>query len=260
MMADPDMIHLENPPLVEVVVRLGPSRAWLDLHDLQTICRLTSALRKRLPEARFLEDHHPPSAPFIPVQIEGLLSGLRFSGRPDGISLTVLPQLIFVQWENRALGEPQDYPHFGALEDLLTWAVDIIRQTAGSSALPSFKLANISYTNFVPTQTRPSWQDVRRYLVPEAIPACLEDSALCNEVNLSWKNDEGRDHRLLVRALRSGEDMPRGFELVAAAGRFLDPAQTWPQDDLRANHEALKKLFRSVITRQARQEWRWVDG
>ncbi len=259
-MAEPETIHLEKPPLVEVIVRLGPSRAWLDLRDLQTICRLTSALRERLPEARFLEDLHPLSAPFVPVQIEGLLSGIRFSGRPEGLSLTVLPQQIFVQWENRAVDEPQDYPHFGVLEDLLTWAVDTVRQTVGSPTLPGFRLANMSYTNFIPTQRRPCWQEVRRYLVPEAIPAHLEDSALCNEVNLSWKTEEGRDHRLLVRALRSGEDMPQGFELVAAAGRFLDPAQTWPQADLRANHEALQKLFRSVITEQARQEWRWVDG
>lgn len=255
-----DTPHFENPPLVEVIIRLGLNRAWLNLRDLAGICALRTRFQERLPDARFLEDLHPLAAPFRPLPVEGLLSGIRFSGGAEGMTVTVLPQQILVQWENRDPLSSRSYPRFEALKDLIGWAVDAAQSALGRDSFPGFKMANMTYTNFIPVGERPRWRDVRRYFRSEVIPQQLDDSGLCNEVNLAWRTEDGRDHRFLVRALSLGQDLPQGIEFVASAGRFLEPAVDWPEEDLLANHKALGLLFGRVTTPEAYREWSRFDA
>lgn len=243
---------LDKLPLIEVTIRLAPDKPF---NLSYTVCtKLTEALSGKVSAARYLD------APIFDVGKRnthrfrpGEIYGLQLVNFDTGIALGIQPNSFAVQWVRTV----QTYPGYPVLVNFLEEVAELARGVYKKD-WPRFRVANMTYENFIKTELDPTGDDYHKYFKGGVKLSALSGKKRFHNLNAAWREDSGVDVRVEITGIihtGEGEKTTTGLLFSNTAGKILGPSEEWPRRAMDTNRELLNGNFKSWITSTAQKEW-----
>ncbi|MCE7869604.1 hypothetical protein DYH09_04405 [bacterium CPR1] len=243
---------LEKLPLIEVTIRLAPEKSF---NLSYTVCtKLTEALHTKVSAARYLD------APVFDVGKRnthrfrpGEIYGLQLVDFDTGIALGIQPNSFAVQWVRTV----QTYPGYPVLVKFLEEVAELAKGVYKKD-WPRFKIANMTYENFIVTEEDPTGADYQNYFKGGVKLGAMGGKKRFHNLNAAWREEGGADVRVDITGIihtGDGDKTTTGLLFSNTAGKILEPAEEWPRETMDANRELLNGNFKSWITSTAQREW-----
>jgi uncharacterized protein (TIGR04255 family) len=241
-----------NLPLMEAAVRVA-FQAPVSL-SYQTIYGIHDHLKDQFPAVT--EPSQIEIAPGVGMSPDQFgpsqLPGVVFEGAPNGLRVSVHPQVVVARWVRTFVANPPEYPRYGALKGALWRTIEATRK-ACRDAFSAILVTNMSYVNFVEVKNPATV--MREYFSESAQLTAAKKATQIRKMEAAWAEDD-IDVRFAVEqaTAKIGGQSTDGYRLTTAGGRRLSE-DTDAKSALDSVHEHLQHFFRDLISEQAKKEW-----
>lgn len=245
-------LDFNNLPLVEAAIRASFAQA-VDL-KFSAISELHERLRESFPHVT--EPQHYEAAPGITEEVKigpGHISGVVFSGSPEGLRSTLQSRVAIVRWLKQFVGDAPNYPRFSVLRATLWKVIEAVKAAYGLESLP-IAVVNMSYVNFI--QVTDFSSVLSLYFSPLVNVQATNDAEEISKLEVAWR-ERGIDLRFRLEKVSAtlGEDTTDGCRLTTIAGMRVPATDGDAKKALDDIHARLQMFFRDVISEHAKQEW-----
>lgn len=248
----------DNLPLVEVAVRVGFAGPKALTYSL--VNALAQELKPSFPTLEESKQHEAvPGAGTAQIEIgPNYLPGATYVGHKDGLSISLQPQVIVGRWLRHPGLRKPEYPRYPALRDSVWTAVDSLIRASGDEH-PGIDVVNMSYVNFIPVSD-PSTV-LKDYFSGQAHLRAMDEARQVRKLEAAWTEDDELDVRFAIEqaTARLGDSVKHGYRLTTAAGLRLKESKD-AKSALERVHDALQVFFLSLISKQAKKEWKFQEA
>lgn len=169
------------------------------------------------------------------------------------LSMIIQPNLLGVRWFGPPLLGSAAYPGFDEMLETTSQFISSIQSAPGTTAGLSIRAVNITYSNYVQSETYASVGEIGQFIQRSYRPSAAPRTSLLHEFNNCWKEPNGIDYRCILKASSFFNDC--GWELICSAGELLaEPVQD-PRSCMSKIHCVLIDRFEALLSKRAKRKW-----